>query len=210
MLTVQTDFPIAEDSLDHINPYGCVRDNTTNPEYLKEVKNYFNNKQLKVLDIGCAGGQLIIDHFSSGDIAIGLEGSSHALSGAGKNNWNIYKNKNLFLCDAAKPYKIQINDKQIKFDYIQSWEVLEHISEDKLGIFLTNIKNHLEKDGLFCGSIAKTQCSSGNHVSLFSLEKWIEIFKQNGLSFFEYRFKTFLRNDVSDPKTCITFTSMIL
>ena len=33
MLEVITSYKIAEDSLDHINPYGCVRDNTSKKEY---------------------------------------------------------------------------------------------------------------------------------------------------------------------------------
>lgn len=209
MLEVVTSYKIAEDSLDHINPYGCVRDNTSKKEYIEEVRNYFN-KPLKVMDIGCAGGQLIVDHCLLGDIAVGLEGSTHVLNGAGKNNWLNYNNKNLFFCDASRPYEVKINNEIVKFDYIQSWEVLEHIPESRLDVFLSNIKKHLSEDGLFCGSIAQTQCSSGNHVSLLSLDKWIEKFKNIGLSFSSYKFKNYLRDDVKNSDTCITFTSSVI
>jgi len=207
MITVNTDYPIAIDSLDHINPYGCVQDSNTNYDYIDEIKNHFTNKQLKVLDIGCAGGQLMVDHHNKGDIAVGLEGSSNALNGKGKDNWIIFKDNVLFLCDASRPYSIQLNDDTIKFDYIQSWEVIEHIPGERLDTFFTNIKNHLDDNGLFCGSIATTRCSSGNHVSLLPLNGWIEKFKKNGLQMNEYIFKNTLRNDVD---SCILFTAKLI
>jgi 2-polyprenyl-3-methyl-5-hydroxy-6-metoxy-1,4-benzoquinol methylase len=207
MITVNTDYPIAVDSLDHINPYGCIQDSNTNYDYIDEIKNYFNNKQLKVLDIGCAGGQLMIDHHNKGDIAVGLEGSSNAINGKGKGNWSTFKDKVLFLCDASRPYYIKINKEIIKFNFIQSWEVIEHIPGERLNTFFTNIKNHLDDDGLFCGSIATTPCSSGNHVSLLPLNGWIEKFKENGLEMNPYIFKNTLRNDVS---SCILFTANLI
>lgn len=207
MITLKTDYPLAFDSLDHLNPYGCVQDSNTNKEYIAEVKCYFNNNTIKLLDIGCAGGQLMIDHHLIGDLAVGLEGSSHAIYGKGKENWNKYQNKVLFLCDAARPYEIYQDKNLVKFDYIQSWEVIEHIPGDRLDTFFTNIKNHLNDSGLFCGSIATTPCSSGNHVSLLPLNGWIEKFKKNGLEMNPYIFKNTLRNDVH---TCILFTAKLI
>lgn len=37
MITVDTNKKIALDSLDHINPYGCINDNNSDQEYIKEV-----------------------------------------------------------------------------------------------------------------------------------------------------------------------------
>jgi cyclopropane fatty-acyl-phospholipid synthase-like methyltransferase len=207
MITLKTEYPIAIDSRDHLNPYGCVQDSNTNAEYIKEVKNYFNNKQLKVLDIGCAGGQLMVDHHLSGDIAVGIEGSSHALHGKGKNNWSTHKDAVLFLCDASRPFTIHKDGEQIYFDYVQSWEVIEHIPPERLNVFFTNIKNLLHKDSLFCGSIATTPCSSGNHVSLFPLDGWVSKFKENGLKMEPYIFKHTLRSDLN---SCIIFTSKLV
>jgi 2-polyprenyl-3-methyl-5-hydroxy-6-metoxy-1,4-benzoquinol methylase len=207
MITIKTKYPVAYDSKDHINPYGCVQDNNTNNNYIDEIKNYFKNKQLKILDIGCAGGQLMIDHHNKGDLAVGLEGSSNAINGKGKNNWYEFKDKILFLCDASRPYSIELNKQKIKFDFIQSWEVIEHIPGDRLNIFFTNIKNHLDYNGLFCGSIATTPCSSGNHVSLLPLEDWVKKFKENGLEMKTYIFKNTLRDDVHN---CILFTANII
>lgn len=207
MINLYTEHPIALDSQDHLNPYGCVQDSNSDKEYIKEIKTYFNNKKIKVLDIGCAGGQLVVDHHNQNDIAVGLEGSSHALNGKGSDNWKNYKDKVLFLCDASRPYSLFNDNAPIKFDYIQSWEVIEHIPTERLNIFFTNVKNHLDEHGLFCGSIAVTPCSSGNHVSLFPLPEWIKKFKENGLDMQPYIFKYTLRNDVH---SCILFSAKLL
>lgn len=196
MIELITNKPVAIDSLDHINPYGCIRDNNSFNPYIMEVKNYFNKKSLNVLDMGCAGGQIIIDHVSSGDIAVGLEGSSHVLNGTGQNNWKLYKDKNLFLCDITDPFLIKNDQNLLQFDYIQMWEVLEHIPETKLNMLFNNIANHLSSHGLFCGSIATYFCSSGTHVSVFDKLKWKEIFKNNGFEMTDYIFSNVPRQDL--------------
>lgn len=206
MIKIKTNFSVAYDSNDHLTPYGCVRDSNTNYYYIEEVSNYFNNKKLNVLDIGCAGGQLIIDHHNRGDVAVGIEGSSHALNGAGSKNWQDYHNKNLFLCDASRPYEIQDENTLLKFDYIQCWEVLEHIPTERLHLFLTNVKNHLNENGIFCGSISQVDCSSGTHVSIFPKDRWTTIFNDAGLSMDDYIFVNRLRNE----NHALFFTSKLL
>lgn len=195
MITINTKYPVAFDSRDHITPYGCVRDSNTNSKFIEEVVNHFKKDKLKVLDIGCAGGQLIVDHHNLGDIAVGIEGSSNAVGGAGHNNWKLYKDKILFLCDASRPYEILSDDKKMEFDFIQCWEVLEHIPTERLHLYLTNVKNHLSKDGLFCGSISTVDCSSGTHVSILPKDRWTTIFNDAGLTMEEYPFQHRLRNE---------------
>lgn len=195
MIKINTNYPIAIDSRDHITPYGCVRDSNTNHAFIHEIVSHFNKSQLKILDIGCAGGQLIVDHHNRGDIAVGIEGSSNVLHGAGQHNWRDYKDKILFLCDASRPYEILLNDQKMEFDFIQCWEVLEHIPTERLHLYLTNVKNHLSKDGLFCGSISTVHCPSGTHVSVFPKELWITIFNDAGLTMEEYPFQNRLRNE---------------
>ncbi len=208
MITLTTNKNIAIDSLDHLYPFGVIRDNNSNSEYISEVKKYFN-KKIKVMDLGCAGGQIIIDHLLSDDIAVGLEGSSNVFRGAGSHNWQNYFNKNLFLCDITEPFDVKIDDKKELFDYIQMWEVLEHIPENKLSTLFLNIKQHLDKNGIFCGSIATHICPSGTHVSIFPKEKWQEIFKNNGLSLKEFIFKS-LPRPVSEGNLGFVFTAQIL
>lgn len=182
MITLKTNKPIAIDSPDHLNPAGCSNDNNSNLTYIQQIKNYFNKPILNVLDLGCAGGQIVADHISLGDVAVGLEGSSHALNGSGISNWKKYYNKNLFLCDITEPFEcIDLDKKLIKFDVIQMWDVLEHIPEQKLPQLLTNIFNHLKDDGIFLGAISQ-QYDPIRHISVFSKEKWTIIFNNSNFT----------------------------
>jgi 2-polyprenyl-3-methyl-5-hydroxy-6-metoxy-1,4-benzoquinol methylase len=185
MINIITNKHIAADSADHTHPHGCVNDNNGTQQYLNSIKKYFNNKQINVLDLGCAGGQIIINHLEVGDFAVGLEGSSNVFNGAGKHNWEKYYNKNLFLCDITEPFTCLSDNVPILFDVIQMWEVLEHISEDKIDTLFKNIFTHLKDDGIFLGSISQ-QVDNLHHVSIFSKEKWNEIFIKNKFNLNDY------------------------
>ena len=69
LITLETDYPVAIDSPDHIAPAGTVVDNRTDKDYVRAVKNYFGDK-LKILDMGCAGGQMITDFIEEGYTAV--------------------------------------------------------------------------------------------------------------------------------------------
>ena len=193
MTKIITNKPIAVDSLDHKHPYGVINDNNSAFQYIMEVKNYFKNNKISVLDLGCAGGQIIVDHLNLDDFAVGLEGSSNVLQGAGKHNWEQYYNKNLFLCDITEPFTCLSDNTPILFDIIQMWEVLEHISEDKLDTLFKNIFEHLKDDGIFLGSISQ-QVDNLHHVSVFSKEKWNEIFIRNNFNLNDYVLNIFPRS----------------
>lgn len=209
MIKVTTNKNIAYDSLDHMYPFGVVRDNNSSEYYVNEVKNHFNGDKISVMDLGCAGGQIIVDHHLLGDLSVGLEGSSNVFSGVGKENWEKLFNKNLFLCDITEPFDISVDESTVSFDYIQMWEVLEHIPENKLEVLLANIKKHLKKNGIFCGSIATYVCPSGTHVSIFSKQKWIQIFKDNGFEMGEYIFE-YLPRSVSHGDEGFVFTAKLI
>ena len=98
LITLETEHPIAIDSPDHIAPAGTIVDNRTDQDYVKAVKDYFG-KPIKVLDMGCAGGQMIADFIDAGYTAVGLEGSTHAHEGAGAANWKKYLKKKYFNLD---------------------------------------------------------------------------------------------------------------
>jgi hypothetical protein len=206
---IHTDSVIATDSLDHTNPYGAINDNNSNPLYINEVKKHFSDVMINVLDLGCAGGAIVIDHMSQRDFAIGLEGSDTVLKGAGRSNWEKYHNKNLFFCDISRPFSITQYESPVLFDYIQTWEVLEHIPTDRLDILFQNIKACMKKSSLFCGSIAVVPCVSGNHVSVFPKEEWEKIFNRNRLSFEPYIFGSTPRQDVWGSQT-VLFTSRLM
>jgi SAM-dependent methyltransferase len=149
MITLEATKQIADDSPDHICPVGTMNDNFSSLGLIGEVTDYFGGEQISVLDLGCAGGQFIVDFINQGDIGVGLEGSSNVLKGTGKNNWNKFHNKNLFLCDITKDYQLYSDGELMKFDFIHSEEVFEHIAPDDIDPMLKNIRKHL-KDGGLC------------------------------------------------------------
>ena len=100
LITLETEHPVAIDSPDHIAPAGTVVDNRTDEDYVNAIKDYFD-RPIKVLDMGCAGGQMIVNFIEDGYTAVGLEGSTHVLHGAGSANWSKYLNNNLFNVDYA-------------------------------------------------------------------------------------------------------------
>jgi 2-polyprenyl-3-methyl-5-hydroxy-6-metoxy-1,4-benzoquinol methylase len=189
MIKLITNHPIAVESADHKTPQGAINDNNTDLAYINEVRNYLNTNNISILDLGCAGGQIVIDHKNLGDIAVGLEGSSNVLKGRGSHNWNNHHNKNLFLCDITENFEIQDDSEKIlRFDIIQMWDVLEHIPEDKMSILFSNIKKHLKHNGHFIGQISQ-QIDPILHISVFSYEKWKDIFNKNDFSLEDYIFQ---------------------
>lgn len=57
---VETDYPVALDSPDHIIPWGTARDNSSNLRFNSKLYRLFDftNRYPKVLDLGCSGGGL--------------------------------------------------------------------------------------------------------------------------------------------------------
>ena len=76
-------------------------------------------------------------------------------------------------------------------------------------MLFSNIKKHLKPDGIFCGSVATHVCPSGTHVSIFPKQKWIQLFKDNGLSMGDYIFK-YLPRPVSEGDLGFVFTAKLL
>ncbi len=193
MVKLKTENPIAYYSLDHQSPLGSINDNNTNVNYINEIKSHFNNNKINVLDLGCSGGQIVIDHHNLGDLSVGLEGSDSVLQNKlGAYNWRTFHNKNLFFCDITEDFSlVDENDEIILFDVIQMWDVLEHIPESKLPSLFKNIKNHMKSDGIFIGQISQQiDPPEGpvHHVSVFGKDKWKSIFLESGLKMDDYPF----------------------
>lgn len=173
-INLHSDFRLAVNSLDHIDPLGSVSDNHTSIDLINEIGEYYKGKVINFLDVGCAGGQFVIDMLSREftDVCIGIEGSSTALDGAGRENYNKFLNKNLFLCDASEPYYFTYsNKKKVKFDLIFSSDVIEHISNDKIDQYLDNMFNSLNPYGMVVLSIGLCD-QDPRHVTIFSKEGW--------------------------------------
>ena len=76
------------------------------------------------------------------------------------------------------PFKLVEDDKPLKFDYILSFEHLEHIKESTLDILFWNIFNHCHENTKVITTASKQIMKP--HVSVFPKEKWVEIIERNG------------------------------
>lgn len=154
-IRLETKYPVAFESPDHLIPFGTSRDNSTNKKFVmvmrQGIEREFPGVVCGVLDLGCSGGQLVADFRRLGWLAVGLEGSDFSLKHR-RANWATLAGQNLFTCDITKPFKITADGQSVKFHLISMWEVLEHIPTNNLPQLFENIVNHLEKGGYFIAS----------------------------------------------------------
>jgi 2-polyprenyl-3-methyl-5-hydroxy-6-metoxy-1,4-benzoquinol methylase len=167
---------VAFESLDHQQPWGTVRDNSTNKGFVAIMNSRTANSSSKraVLDIGCSGGQMVRDFRDMGWLAVGLEGSDLSLK-QGRANWPDLAGVNLFTCDAAKPFNVLADGKAVQFDLITAWEVLEHIHESQLPQLFSNITSHLAPGGHFIAtttSIPSLDSGVDLHVTKWTNAEW--------------------------------------
>jgi ADP-heptose:LPS heptosyltransferase/SAM-dependent methyltransferase/tetratricopeptide (TPR) repeat protein len=157
VFSVQTDHPVALTSPDHQVPLGTRIDNNTNPRLIEELERQFAGRRLTVLDIGCSGGQFVVDLQARGHQAIGLEGSDYSVRHH-RANWPRFHGRALFTADVTKPFRILWDGKPISFDVITAWEVLEHIPQGQLPELLAVVEGLLAEGGMFFGSVATVDC----------------------------------------------------
>lgn len=138
---------------------------------------YKREIQPHIIDIGCGGGQFILDCVNDGCLAIGLDG------------YEIYKKyelaawplipDNLFEVDVSEPFYISYGEYSFMADIITSWEFMEHLYEEDLDGVLSNIKLHLKNKGFYiCGISTRDEYG---HFLLRNYEWWIEKFNSVGL-----------------------------
>ncbi len=149
--SLRTDFPVAINSDDHIFPCGTMRDNTRHPRFVRAIEIIFG-KKISTLDLGCAGGGLVMDFLLAGNDSMGIEGSDYSERWV-RAEWGTIPHR-LFTADITKPFNIYNHAKPAKFELITAWEVLEHIPENEIPNLFQNIRNHLAFGGLFVGSVA--------------------------------------------------------
>lgn len=186
MVKVLTKKPVALDSLDHIKPAGTANDNSVNPAFNKKLFGLLSD-QVRLLDIGCAGGGLVRSILNDGGFAIGIEGSDYSLK-TGRAEWPAIPGS-LFTADATEPFEIvdvwpeadPTRGEQLYFDCITAWEFFEHIAENKIAAVCDNIRHHLKSGGFFIGSIA-TVPHEDYHVTLHSKRWWVSRFRELGFT----------------------------
>ncbi|WP_428655417.1 class I SAM-dependent methyltransferase [Runella sp.] len=187
-IIVDAEKPLAFDSPDHLVPWGTANNNSRNYRFNEKIYQIYYSyaKPLRILDIGCAGGGFVKDCLDDGCFAIGLEGSDYSKKFK-RAEWATSPS-NLFTCDVTENYTVSIetNGKKepVVFELVTSWELMEHIAEDKIEAVAKYIKKHLAEHGLWIMSIA-TVDDIVNGVNLHQTVKpkewWINRFEESGL-----------------------------
>ena len=182
---LETEYPVAYESLDHLYPHGTIRDNTRYPRFVEKCEELLLPKRdLAFLDLGCSGGGMVLEAALRGHLSMGLEGSDCSKKEQ-RAEWRLLGDR-LQTCDIAKPFYLRKANNEIQqFDIITAWEVLEHIAEVDLPQLFANIKNHLTDEGYFVGSIANWDdidpVSGVNwHVTVHLYEWWADKFSNAG------------------------------
>lgn len=178
---VATNHPIALGSLDHIHPLGTKQDNHTSAAFIMNLEAIFG--RFNLLDLGCAGGALVRDCILQEHGAVGIEGSDWSIKHE-RPHWPELHNKALFTADIAQPFTVYTpNRGTAVFDVVTAWDVLEHIKCGDLPQVFQNVKEHLDEDGLFIGSI---YCGPSKHEGVdlhetqLSVEEWQALFAIHG------------------------------
>jgi 2-polyprenyl-3-methyl-5-hydroxy-6-metoxy-1,4-benzoquinol methylase len=187
LFVADTDQPIAIESSDHKWPRGTAFDNSSNRNFNLKLYSFFNYRpDLRVLDLGCSGGGFVKSLIEDGYTAVGLEGSdwSRKLRSA---EWDTCPH-HLLTCDITSRFHIRDRTGQaIQFHCITAWEVLEHITAEKLPALIDNISRHLTPDGIFVGSVDTAPDNNPltgavYHVTLQPKGWWLEKFGAVGLA----------------------------
>ncbi|MEK9150721.1 MAG: class I SAM-dependent methyltransferase [Patescibacteria group bacterium] len=155
-IRIITEKPVAYDSSDYIQPWGTARDSSIRISFNRKLSQWIPEK-LRVLDLGCSGDGFVKSIIDQGGFAVGIEGSDYSKKQK-RAEWAVIPD-NLFTADITEPFKlIKISDDNkeqiLKFNVITAWEVIEHISSDKLQAVFKNIDLHLAPNGIVIMSIS--------------------------------------------------------
>jgi len=158
--TRDSKYSVAFESPDHIAPKGTAVNNSTNKKFVlhmdARLRHEFGEQAaLRMMDLGCAGGQTVADFMTLCWQGVGLEGSDFSLKHR-RANWAQLANTHLFTCDITKPYQVKLDAQPATFHLITAWEVMEHIATPDLPQVFDNIVNHLEPGGYFIASTTET------------------------------------------------------
>ena len=178
---VLADRQVADGSPDHVHPRGTAHDNTRSLRFVLACERLFSS-QLTLLDLGCAGGGLVLDFVLRGHSAVGIEGSDYSLKHR-RGEWAVIPTR-LFTADLSAPFTVENDDgTPASFTVITAWEVLEHIAERDLGVMLSNVARHLADGGIFVGSVAMYDDiveGMNWHQTVRPREWWLHTFADHG------------------------------
>lgn len=204
---VKAQRPVAYLSPDHLMPWGTRRDNSKNRRFNEKLYALYQQqrRQLKILDLGCAGGGFVKDCLDDGCLAIGLEGSDYSRKYC-RAEWASIPNF-LFTCDITGDFDIFVESTdgsgRLIFDVVTAWEVMEHIAEADLSKLAANVYKHLSPGGLWIMSISPNE-EVINGIKLHQTVKpkswWVEKFKQLGFEHLEEYVRYFNGQFIRGPK----------
>jgi cyclopropane fatty-acyl-phospholipid synthase-like methyltransferase len=178
MIEVRTKKPVAVDSPDHLHPWGTAHENSTNHRFNEKVFRLFDERHLRVLDLGCSGGGYVKSMLDDGHDGIGIEGSDYSAR-MKRAEWCSIPER-LFTADVTAPFEVVEDGQPVAFDLITAWELIEHLAESSIPTFCRNILAHLADGGLFIGSI-NTNPHRDLHQTVKPREWWLRLFAQHGL-----------------------------
>jgi hypothetical protein len=176
-ITIETAKPVAVDSLDHTQPLGTIADNSKNPKFNAKLYELIPAKEVRLLDLGCAGGGLVRSILEDGGFAVGVEGSDISRNSK-RAEWGIIPDW-LFTADCTEPFQL-CNGKPLKFNVVTGWEFLEHIPQEKLPAVAENIRRHADPDALFIGSISRK--AEPHHATVHDKGWWASFLAGEGIS----------------------------
>ena len=127
-----------------------------------------------ILELGCGAGNLAVHYrtLNSESTYITLDINADII-----NNGLVDVTKH-FTVFTDRPYQLIKNNENIKFDLILSYEHFEHIPEERMSIFLNNIKNHCHKNTTIVATSAII--TRDVHPITWDREKWNDILNENG------------------------------
>ena len=151
-ITIKAKKPIATDSLDHTHPLGTAQDNSTNPAFVRKLFDWIPATDVRLLDLGCAGGALSARCSRPAAWRSASRARTTRSSGSAA-EWGTIPDY-LFTADATEPFQLR-NGRAMRFNVITGWEFFEHIPEDKLIGVADNIRRHATAGAIFVGSISR-------------------------------------------------------
>jgi 2-polyprenyl-3-methyl-5-hydroxy-6-metoxy-1,4-benzoquinol methylase len=171
-LTIETEHPVAVDSLDHTQPLGTALDNFFSLAFNRKLYELIPAKEVRLLDLGCAGGGLVRSILEDGGFAVGVEGSDFSKERQ-RAEWATIPEW-LFTADVTEPFAIKncATADPLKFNVITGWEFFEHIAEDKLEALWANILKHATNDAILIGTISPRE--EPHHVTAKPKNWWID------------------------------------
>jgi hypothetical protein len=188
-IRLETDHPLATESLDYLHPLGSKGNNIAKAFVDRILSLYADPPSL--LDLGCAGGGVVRLMIEAGSpMAYGLDGTADPLTSE-RSDWGLNPD-NYFTCDITKPFSLKLaNDPTVTmcFHVVTCCEVFEHIHEYDVKHVFENINRHTvfhPSTGVnpLCIFTISNDSSWSDGVDLHITKRdrvwWLDIFQQLG------------------------------